>query len=142
MVKPRLGESNTMRRQIAIELIIPTSKGNKKYPCNLPTGSTLLDAVNYVQEKIDPSVSIRWNCRSGQCGLCAITVNGRPSLACREKVVMGATYNIGPPLLGAPLDGLITDVTDIYLDYFGNSGSLGISESELKGIFENLLLRK
>ena len=39
----------------------------------------VLDTVRYVEEKIDPTISIRWNCKAGKCGSCSAEINGRPS---------------------------------------------------------------
>ncbi|HLE93446.1 MAG TPA: 2Fe-2S iron-sulfur cluster-binding protein, partial [Sulfuricaulis sp.] len=38
---------------------------------------TILDAVTYVQRRIDPTLSYRFACRVGMCGSCAMTVNGK-----------------------------------------------------------------
>ncbi len=36
----------------------------------------VLDALNYVKDKLDGSLSFRWSCRMGVCGSCGMTVNG------------------------------------------------------------------
>ena len=42
----------------------------------------LLDALNYVKDHIDGSLSFRWSCRMGVCGSCGMMVNGTPKLTC------------------------------------------------------------
>ena len=42
----------------------------------------VLDALNYVKNYIDGSLSFRWSCRMGVCGSCGMQVNGEPSLTC------------------------------------------------------------
>ena len=42
----------------------------------------LLDALNYVKDHIDGSLSFRWSCRMGVCGSCGMMVNGAPKLTC------------------------------------------------------------
>lgn len=42
----------------------------------------VLDALNYVKDHLDGSLSFRWSCRMGICGSCGMTVNGTPQLAC------------------------------------------------------------
>jgi len=42
----------------------------------------VLDAVNYVKEKLDRTLSYRWSCHMAVCGSCGILVNGEPSLSC------------------------------------------------------------
>ncbi|GAB6077569.1 succinate dehydrogenase/fumarate reductase iron-sulfur subunit [Hydrogenobaculum acidophilum] len=50
-------------------------------------GMTLLDALNYIKEYIDPSLSYRQFCRAGICGTCALNVNGFPKLVCKEQAL-------------------------------------------------------
>ena len=40
----------------------------------------VLDALNYVKDRLDGSLSIRWSCRMGVCGSCGMMVNGQPKL--------------------------------------------------------------
>src|SRR3712207_9497016 len=42
----------------------------------------VLDALNYVKDEIDGSLSYRWSCRMGVCGSCGMMVNGEPKLTC------------------------------------------------------------
>ena len=42
----------------------------------------VLDALNYIKDKIDGSLSFRWSCRMGVCGSCGMMVNGEPTLTC------------------------------------------------------------
>ena len=42
----------------------------------------VLDALNYVKDQIDGSLSYRWSCRMGVCGSCGMQVNGEPTLTC------------------------------------------------------------
>lgn len=42
----------------------------------------VLDAVNYIKDYIDGSLSYRWSCRMGVCGSCGMMVNGVPKLTC------------------------------------------------------------
>jgi fumarate reductase iron-sulfur subunit len=46
----------------------------------------VLDALNYIKDEIDPSLSHRWSCRMGVCGSCGMLVNGRPILTCAAFV--------------------------------------------------------
>jgi fumarate reductase iron-sulfur subunit len=46
----------------------------------------VLDALNYVKDEIDPTLSHRWSCRMGVCGSCGMTVNGSPKLTCNAFV--------------------------------------------------------
>ena len=46
-------------------------------------GMTILDALLYVYENIDRSLSFTYGCRYGRCGACAVNVNGKPTLICQ-----------------------------------------------------------
>lgn len=51
-----------------------------------PGESTVLEALQNVQENVDETLAIRYGCRFKQCGLCAVNVNGKPRMACMTKV--------------------------------------------------------
>ncbi|HXG19998.1 MAG TPA: succinate dehydrogenase/fumarate reductase iron-sulfur subunit [Methylomirabilota bacterium] len=42
----------------------------------------VLDALNYLKDQVDGSLSFRWSCRMGVCGSCGMMVNGTPKLTC------------------------------------------------------------
>ena len=42
----------------------------------------ILDALNYVKDQHDGSLTFRWSCRMGVCGSCGMMVNGTPKLTC------------------------------------------------------------
>ncbi|MGH7902361.1 MAG: succinate dehydrogenase/fumarate reductase iron-sulfur subunit [Thermodesulfobacteriota bacterium] len=42
----------------------------------------VLDALNYIKDNIDGTLSFRWSCRMGVCGSCGMMVNGIPKLTC------------------------------------------------------------
>ncbi len=42
----------------------------------------VLDALNYVKDYVDGTLSYRWSCRMGVCGSCGMMVNGDPKLTC------------------------------------------------------------
>ncbi len=42
----------------------------------------VLDALNYIKDYIDGTLSYRWSCRMGVCGSCGMMVNGEPKLTC------------------------------------------------------------
>jgi len=52
----------------------------------------ILDALNYVKDNLDGTLSFRWSCRMGVCGSCGMMVNGTPVLTCAtfmEKFLPG-----------------------------------------------------
>ncbi|MBV8453778.1 MAG: fumarate reductase iron-sulfur subunit, partial [Deltaproteobacteria bacterium] len=36
----------------------------------------VLDALNYIKDNLDGSLTFRWSCRMGICGSCGMMVNG------------------------------------------------------------------
>lgn len=42
----------------------------------------VLDALNYIKDDVDGSLTYRWSCRMGVCGSCGMMVNGEPKLTC------------------------------------------------------------
>ncbi|MCW8838090.1 MAG: 2Fe-2S iron-sulfur cluster-binding protein [Thiovulaceae bacterium] len=52
-------------------------------------GATLLEILNYIKTKIDPSLTYSSGCRSSVCGSCAMRVNEKEVLACSYKVQDG-----------------------------------------------------
>lgn len=45
--------------------------------------TSLLDALGYIKDKLEPSLSYRWSCRMAICGSCGMMVNNKPKLACK-----------------------------------------------------------
>src|SRR5437763_17187255 len=54
----------------------------QRYDVPLHKDWVVLDALNYVKDKVDGTLSFRWSCRMGVCGSCGMTVNGEPKLTC------------------------------------------------------------
>jgi fumarate reductase (CoM/CoB) subunit B len=48
-------------------------------------GGRVLNILHAIHDGIDPTLSYRYCCGSGQCGSCAVRVNGEPVLACMEE---------------------------------------------------------
>ncbi len=42
----------------------------------------VLDALNYIKDQLDGTLTYRWSCRMGVCGSCGAMVNGTPRLTC------------------------------------------------------------
>ncbi len=46
----------------------------------------VLDAVNYVKDHLDSTLSYRWSCHMAVCGSCGMMIDGEPKLACKTFV--------------------------------------------------------
>jgi fumarate reductase iron-sulfur subunit len=74
----------------------------------------ILDALNYIKDQADGSLSFRWSCRMGICGSCGMMVDGAPKLACATFL---SDYAPGPvrvePLRNFPVvRDLVIEMTD------------------------------
>ena len=45
-------------------------------------GPMILDALIWIKNKIDPTLTFRRSCREGVCGSCAMNIDGTNTLAC------------------------------------------------------------
>jgi len=50
---------------------------------------TLLSALVYVRENLNPALKFGYNCKSGVCGSCSVRVNNQETLSCEYKVQDG-----------------------------------------------------
>src|ERR1700688_3138983 len=76
-----------MAEQIALEVTRFSPERDKtpsvqSFDVPLRKEWVVLDALNYVKDKVDGSLSFRWSCRMGVCGSCGMMVNGEPKLTC------------------------------------------------------------
>ena len=46
----------------------------------------VLDALNYINQHHQAGIAYRSSCRAGQCGSCALKVNGEMALACKKEI--------------------------------------------------------
>ncbi len=57
----------------------------------------VLDAINFIKDYIDPTLSHRWSCRMAVCGSCGMMVNGEPKLTCKDALSdYGDTVEVAP----------------------------------------------
>ncbi len=75
--------------------------------------TTVLDALLYVKEHLDPSIAIRYSCRMASCGSCGMKVNGMPRLACFTRV----SELEGDKITCTPLSNF-PHIRDLVTDFF------------------------
>lgn len=44
---------------------------------------SVLEALQYIKDNLDSTISFRWSCRMAICGSCGLMVNGVPMLGCK-----------------------------------------------------------
>src|SRR6266581_4441237 len=58
---------------------------------------TVLDALFYVVQHLDSTLSFRCACRAAMCGSCGMVMAGREGLACRTQLAgLGKTVTVEP----------------------------------------------
>ncbi len=73
----------------------------------------VLDALNYISDKLDGTLGFRWSCRMGVCGSCGAVVNGVPRLTCATPISSLRGDVIVEPLQNFPVwKDLIVDIDD------------------------------
>lgn len=55
--------------------------------------TSVLDALNYIKDTLDSSLTFRWSCRMAICGSCGFMLNGEPKLGCEQFL---RTFAPGP----------------------------------------------
>ena len=79
-------------------------------------GPMVLDALNYIKNNIDPTITFRRSCREGICGSCSMNVNGVNTLACL-KPIQGKAIKIFPLPHMRVIKDLIPDLSEFYKQY-------------------------
>lgn len=79
--------SDIMSEQITIKIkrYVPDrdiTPHTETYQVPYEPSMSLLDALAYIKDDVDSSLSYRWSCRMQVCGSCGMVVNGVPKLAC------------------------------------------------------------
>jgi len=82
----------------------------ESYTVDINEGARVLDALQAVRDDIDATLSYRRSCSVGQCGSCAVRVNGRPVMACKEEATDGMV--VEPLRLPVEKD-LVTDLAPL-----------------------------
>ena len=79
-------------------------------------GTTVLDALLYIKDNLDESLTFRQSCRMGICGDCAVNVDGKPMLACYTQVLdLDADSVLIEPLSNAPvIKDLVVDMQPFF----------------------------
>ncbi len=82
----------------------------------------VLDLLNRIKWEHDGSFTYRRSCRHGICGSCAIKVNGRSTLACKERVVdmvdtFGTELILEPVSKKRAVKDMVVDKADFWQKY-------------------------
>ena len=81
-------------------------------------GPMVLDALLWIKNKIDPTLTLRRSCREGICGSCAMNIDGSNTLACTKGCddIEGAVKVYPLPHMQVVKD-LVPDLTTFYAQH-------------------------
>jgi len=81
-------------------------------------GPMVLDALIYIKDNIDSTLTFRRSCREGICGSCAMNIDGTNTLACTKPIaeIRGDVRVYPLPHMKVVKD-LVPDLTDAYAQY-------------------------
>ncbi len=91
----------------------------ENYDMEVTSEEVVLDILNRIKWDHDGSFSYRRSCRHGICGACAIKVNGRSTLACKESMndmikLFGNELTIEPLSKKRAIKDMIIDKADFW----------------------------
>ncbi|HJJ27974.1 MAG TPA: succinate dehydrogenase/fumarate reductase iron-sulfur subunit [Methanocorpusculum sp.] len=89
--------------------VFRSNGGLTKYAVSVNEGARILNVLEAIKEK-HPDFSYRSCCRAGQCGSCAVRVNGEPVLACMTEAHEG---DVIEPLNLPVISDLVTDIAPV-----------------------------
>ena len=81
-------------------------------------GPMVLDALIWIKNNIDPTLTFRRSCREGVCGSCSMNIDGTNTLACTKAMgeVNGAVRIYPLPHMPVVKD-LVPDLTNFYAQH-------------------------
>ncbi|RUM66963.1 MAG: succinate dehydrogenase [Sulfurospirillum sp.] len=93
-----------------------------KIEMEVGSGEVVLDVLNRIKWEHDGSFSYRRSCRHGICGSCAVKVNGKATLACKDRVAdlvetFGEELTIEPQNKARAIKDMVIDKKDFWTKY-------------------------
>ena len=80
-------------------------------------GPMALDALMFIKNEIDPTLTFRRSCREGICGSCSMNINGTNTLACLKPLSDEKSINIFPLPHMKVIKDLVPDLEEFYEQY-------------------------
>ncbi len=81
-------------------------------------GAMVLDALLWIKNKVDPTLTLRRSCREGICGSCAMNIDGGNTLACTQPIAeISGAVKISPLPHMEVVKDLVPDLTTFYDQY-------------------------
>jgi len=80
-------------------------------------GPMVLDALLYIKDNLDPSLTFRRSCREGICGSCSMNIDGTNTLACLKPIENKKNLDIYPLPHMKVIKDLVPDLSNFYKQY-------------------------
>ena len=81
-------------------------------------GPMVLDAIIYIKNELDTTLTFRRSCREGICGSCAMNIGGINTLACTKAIEeLSGDISIYPLPHMPVVKDLVPDMTNFYAQY-------------------------
>ena len=78
-------------------------------------GPMVLDALIWIKNNVDPTLTFRRSCREGVCGSCSMNIDGTNTLACTKAMSdIGGAVRIYPLPHMPVVKELVPDLTEFY----------------------------
>lgn len=101
----------------------------------------VLDAVNYVKDVLDRTLSYRWSCHMAVCGSCGMMINGEPKLSCKAFLRDLPDRIRIEPLANFPVERDLVVVMDDFMDKLGRVKPY-LAPAERKSVEDGTYLQK
>ena len=73
--------------------------------------TSVLEALQYIKDYLEPGLSFRWSCRMAICGSCGFMINGVPTLGCKSFLRDHDAVEV-KPLNNFPIErDLVSDIS-------------------------------
>ncbi len=88
----------------------------QEFSVHAKPGMTVLEGLREIKENLEPSLSMRFSCRMGVCGSCAMLINGLPSLSCNVQLleVADTVIELSPLPNFYTIKDLVPDLTPLF----------------------------
>jgi succinate dehydrogenase (ubiquinone) iron-sulfur subunit len=80
-------------------------------------GPMVLDALIYIKNELDPTLTFRRSCREGICGSCAMNIDGGNTLACICPINSKSTTKVYPLPHMYVVKDIVPDMNNFYAQY-------------------------
>jgi len=81
-------------------------------------GTMVLDALIYIKDSVDSTLTFRRSCREGVCGSCSMNIDGTNTLACTKNINdISGEVKIYPLPHMEVIKDLVTDLSNVYKQY-------------------------